>query len=120
MSGQADWRIEPRRNPLPCSGRPHKTVRLPRWRRAASYAAQLVTRCRCLGMRGRRAAFALNGTADVRRSWKGPLPYVTRSLSAPRVDPCNNADLMAALTSTARSARMLPDYLERPPESLLR
>ena len=27
MPGQADWRIEPQRNPLPCSGRPHKTVR---------------------------------------------------------------------------------------------
>ena len=26
------------------------TVRLPRARRAASYSAQLVTRCRCLGM----------------------------------------------------------------------
>jgi hypothetical protein len=28
----------------------NQTVRLPRWRRAASYSAQFVTRCRCLGM----------------------------------------------------------------------
>ena len=28
----------------------NQTVRLPRWRRAASYAPQLVTRRRCLGM----------------------------------------------------------------------
>src|SRR3954465_10048032 len=51
------------------------TVRLPRGRRAASYAAQLVTRCRCLGMRWRRAALASNGTAGIRRSGDGPLPY---------------------------------------------
>ena len=37
------------------------TVRLPRARRAASYAAQLVTRCCCLGMWWRRSACALNG-----------------------------------------------------------
>src|SRR3954454_15295409 len=39
------------------------TVRLPRARRAASYSAQLVTRCRCFGMWRRQAALALNGTA---------------------------------------------------------
>jgi type IV secretory pathway VirB10-like protein len=38
----------------------------------------LVTRCRCLGMRWRRAALALNGTAEVRGSWKGPPPYAIR------------------------------------------
>ena len=54
------------------------TVRLPRCRRAASYAAQLVTRCRCLGMRWRRAALALNGTAGVRGSWQGPPRYAIR------------------------------------------
>jgi hypothetical protein len=31
-------------------GRPHNTVKLPRARRPASYAAQLVIRCFCLGM----------------------------------------------------------------------
>ena len=66
----------------------NQTVRLPRWRRAASYAAQLVTRCRCLGMRWRRAALALNGTAGVRGSWEGPLPYATRPPDATRTDPC--------------------------------
>src|SRR3954466_4536787 len=66
----------------------NQTVRLPRWRRAASYAAQLVTRCRCLGMRWRRAALALNGTAEVRGSWKGPAPYPTRPFEASRADPC--------------------------------
>src|SRR3954454_23523421 len=66
----------------------NQTVRLPRWRRAASYAAQLVTRCRCLGMRWRRAALALNGTAGVRGSWEGPAPYPTRPPEASRADPC--------------------------------
>src|SRR4051794_25856978 len=56
----------------------NQTVRLPRWRRAASYSAQLVTRCRCLGMRWRRAALALNGTAEVRGSWEGPPHYAIR------------------------------------------
>ena len=37
------------------------TVRLPRARRAASYAGQFVTRCRCFGMRCRRSWFALKG-----------------------------------------------------------
>ena len=37
------------------------TVRLPRWRRAALYVAQFVTRCRCLGMRWRRVELCLNG-----------------------------------------------------------
>src|SRR4051794_18105793 len=67
----------------------NQTVTLPRWRRAASYAAQSVTRCRCLGMWWRRAALASNGTAGIRGSWKGPLPYATRSPGATRVDPCN-------------------------------
>src|SRR3954447_7576145 len=59
----------------------NQTVRLPRWRRAASYAAQLLTRCRCLGMRWRRAALALNGTAEVRR-WV--LPHFRCSWSRAR------------------------------------
>ena len=50
MPGQADWRIEAQRNPLPCSGRPHKTVTLPRCRKLASYAGQFVTLCTCLEM----------------------------------------------------------------------
>src|SRR5215213_6280238 len=65
------------------------TVRLPRARRPASYAAQLVTRCRCLGMWRRHAALALNGTAGAPlRSRARPHP------SLPEVvhpgDRCNN------------------------------
>src|SRR3954463_4469200 len=37
------------------------TVRLPRWRRLASYAAQFVTLRFCFGIWWRRAALALNG-----------------------------------------------------------
>ena len=61
----------------------NQTVRLPRWRRAASYSAQLVTRCRCLGMWRRQAALALNGTTGIQASGKGlssyaaPLPTPT-------------------------------------------
>src|SRR5215208_2399059 len=43
----------------------NQTMRLPRWRRAASYSAQLVTRCRCVGMWRRQAALALNGTTGI-------------------------------------------------------
>src|SRR6185503_12808350 len=34
------------------------------------------------------AALALSGTAKVRRSWEGPLPYPTWPLDATRADPC--------------------------------
>src|SRR3954449_9262640 len=54
------------------------TVRLPRARRAASYSAQLVTRCRCFGMWRRQAVLALNGTAGVRVSGKGPSSYTAQ------------------------------------------
>jgi hypothetical protein len=39
----------------------NQTVRLPRPRRAASYSAQFVVRCRCFGMCWRRSALILNG-----------------------------------------------------------
>src|SRR4051812_48812594 len=54
------------------------TVRLPRARRPASYSAQLVTRCRCFGMLRRQAALALNGTAGVQASEKGPSSYTAQ------------------------------------------
>src|SRR3954453_7637009 len=54
------------------------TVRLPRARRPASYTAQLVTRCCCLGMWRRQAALALNGTAGVQASGKGPSSYTAQ------------------------------------------
>src|SRR3954467_10026911 len=60
----------------------NQTVRLPRARRAASYSAQLVTRYRCFGMWRRHAALALNGTAGIRVSGKGPSSYITQ-LSTP-------------------------------------
>src|SRR3954452_12789743 len=60
----------------------NQTVRLPRARRPASYSAQLVTRCRCFGMWRRHAALALNGTAEIQASGKGPSSY-TAQLPAP-------------------------------------
>src|SRR4051795_9026636 len=56
----------------------NQTVRLPRARRAASYSAQLVTRCRCFGMWRRQAVLALNGTAGVQASEKGPSSYTAQ------------------------------------------
>src|SRR5215212_11432412 len=50
------------------------TVRLPRARRPASYAAQLMTRCFCFGVWWRRAAFALNGTRGAPAWWRGLAP----------------------------------------------
>src|SRR4051794_10432272 len=40
--------------------------------------AQLVTRCRCFGMWRRQAALALNGTAGVQASGKGPSSYTAQ------------------------------------------
>src|SRR5215213_10979151 len=54
------------------------TVRLPRARRPASYSAQLVTRCRCFAMWRRQAALALNGTAEIQASGKGPSSYTAQ------------------------------------------
>jgi hypothetical protein len=45
------------------------TVRLPRWRKPASYAAQFVTLRFCFGMWWRRTALALNGIGDPRSEW---------------------------------------------------
>src|SRR3954464_9822025 len=52
----------------------NQTVRLPRARRPASYAAQLVTRCFCFGMWWRREAFALNGKRGAPAWWRGRAP----------------------------------------------
>src|SRR4051794_21695640 len=52
----------------------NQTVRLPRARRPASYAAQLVTRCFCFGMWWRRAASALNGKRGAPAWWRGLAP----------------------------------------------
>ena len=60
----------------------NQTVRLLRWRRAASYAVQFVTLCCCFGMCRRQAALALNGTSGVRTSEKGP-PSYTAQLPTP-------------------------------------
>src|SRR5436190_9530677 len=56
----------------------NQTVRLPRARRPASYSAQLVTRCRCLGMWRRQAALALNGTAEIQASGREPSSYTAQ------------------------------------------
>ncbi len=42
-----------------------QTVKLPRWRRAASYSDQFVTRCCCFGMWWRRSALTLKGMAHI-------------------------------------------------------
>src|SRR3954470_18586338 len=56
----------------------NQTVRLPRARRPASYAVQLMTRCCCFGMWRRQAALALNGTAGIQASGKGPSSYTAQ------------------------------------------
>src|SRR5215208_8063067 len=56
----------------------NQTVRLPRARRPASYSAQLVTRCRCFGIWRRQVALALNGTAEIQASGKGPSSYTAQ------------------------------------------
>ena len=60
----------------------NQTVRLPRWRRPASYSRQFVTLCLCLGMWWRRSWFNLNGKAGIRGSEKGRSSYVGPARSA--------------------------------------
>src|SRR4051794_19792012 len=66
------------------------TVKLPRWRRLASYSRQLATLCRCRGMWWRRSWFSLNGTVASRirggaALLRHPAPLSTnRPIRAPR------------------------------------
>src|SRR3954469_11524603 len=81
------------------------TVRLPRARRPASYAAHLVTRCRCFAMWRRQAALALNGTAEIQASGKGPSSY-TAQLPTPTgrsVQQGVSALVLSLLLSTAKT-----------------
>src|SRR3954468_16860226 len=56
----------------------NQTVRLPRWRKAASYSAQFATLCFCLGMWWRRSWFSLNGKVGFRGSGAGRTSYATQ------------------------------------------
>ena len=80
----------------------NQTVRLPRWLRLASYSAQFVTRYRCLGIRCRRAALALNGTADVRQ--EGRSPPMSLGSGYQLAYSCNNAPISALRSSLPRIA----------------
>jgi hypothetical protein len=66
----------------------NQTVKLPRWRKLASYAAQVVTLRFCFGMWWRREALALNGMRDS-GSEQG-MPPIPIHLTSPIADPCNN------------------------------
>src|SRR3954471_21664106 len=56
----------------------NQTVRLPRWRKAASYSAQFATLCFCLGMWWRRSWFSLNGKVGFGGSGAGRTSYATQ------------------------------------------
>lgn len=114
MPGQADRRIERQRDPLSCSGRPHKTVRLPRCRKLTSYAGQIVTLCVCLDIRRRWSWFSLKGKAASGVS-KGALPYATgapsptsRLIRAPRWRTPENRSVNASVPFCSRSGSMTP------------
>jgi hypothetical protein len=81
--------IGQQRRELRASSENH-TVRLPRWRSAAAYVVQFVTRCRCLGMWCRRSAFALNGNGAAPEWWRGFAPARSLPQATPPADPCNN------------------------------
>ena len=58
------------------------TVRLPRWRKLASYSRQFTTFRFCFGIWWRRSWFSLNGKMGIRRSEKGRSSYVDPARSA--------------------------------------
>jgi hypothetical protein len=82
------------RHPAIASSLNH-TVKLPRWRRLASYAAQFVIRRACLGMGWRLTALALNGTVG-RAEDKGTPSYSRVSQTGRVPGPCNNVHWAAA------------------------
>src|SRR3954451_9161350 len=69
------------RHPSMASSENH-TVRLPRWRRLASYSRQFITFRFCLGIWWRRSWFSLNGKMGIRRSQEGQSSYVGPARSA--------------------------------------
>ena len=73
----------------------NQTVKLPRWRKAASYSAQFATLCFCLGMRWRRSWFSLNGTVEILGHKRGRPPRPAISERQPP-DPCNKLTRGAA------------------------
>jgi hypothetical protein len=71
------------------------TARLPRWRRAASYSDQFVTRRRCLGMLWRRLALNLSSTTKIPGIVDGDRtePYWADTIGLPPTEtsaPCNS------------------------------
>ena len=64
----------------------NQTVKLPRWRKLASYARQFLTLCFCLGMWWRRFWFSLNGKMGIRgqggTSYAEPGPGTTGRVHA--------------------------------------
>src|SRR3954463_10114914 len=69
------------RHPSMASSENH-TVKLPRWRRLASYSRQFITLCFCLGIWCRRSWFSLKGKMGIRRSEKERSSYVDPARSA--------------------------------------
>src|SRR5215218_9941525 len=93
----------------------NQTVRLPRARRPASYSAQLVTRCRRFGMWRRQAVLALNGTAGVQASEKGPSSY-TAQLPTPTGRSVQQGDPVALLGNAVPAGGIgLERHSGRPP-----
>src|SRR3954468_16734850 len=69
------------RHPSMASSENH-TVRLPRWRRLASYSRQFITFRFCLGIWWRRSWFSLNGKMGIRESEEEQSSYVGPARSA--------------------------------------
>src|SRR5271166_2440775 len=67
----------------------NQTVKLPRWRKLASYAAQFVTLRFCFGIWWRRTELALNGM--VRSGSEQGMPPIPTEPTPLIPDPCNNA-----------------------------
>jgi hypothetical protein len=83
----------------------NQTVKLPRWRRPASWAAQFVTLRFCFGMWWRPAALALNAMTESRiRNGKASYPNRTTPLTG---DPCNNAPQVFIIAACVKRARPL-------------
>src|SRR3954468_23162767 len=62
----------------------NQTVKLPRWRKLASYSRQFVILCRCRGICWRRSWFSLKGTAGIQGSGEEALSYATQLLRTNR------------------------------------
>src|SRR3954451_20279792 len=103
------------RHPSMASSENH-TVRLPRWRRLASYSRQFITFRFCLGIWWRRSWFSLNGKMGILESEEEQSSYVGPARSATgRIHATTPPDVPPTAEQAARFGALKDRFAALPP-----